>query len=76
VDPNLRLWPRGDQEKIQFIEELCGFKMLVCDAWLLIGNFNLITKAPNKNNLNINMHLVGKIRSPRLPRAQRYAHGW
>jgi hypothetical protein len=35
------------------------------DAWLLLGDFNLITKASDKNNLNIDQRLIGKFRAAR-----------
>jgi exonuclease III len=57
--------PQGESDKLLFIEELKGLKAIVQDAWLLLGDFNLITKASDKNNLNINRRLIGKFRAAR-----------
>ncbi|KAM0825513.1 hypothetical protein ACQ4PT_069506 [Festuca glaucescens] len=57
--------PQGESEKLMFIEELKGLKAIIQDAWLLLGDFNLITKASDKNNLNINRRLIGKFRAAR-----------
>ena len=57
--------PQGEPEKLEFIEELRGLKTMALDAWLIVGDFNLITKASDKNNLNINRRLIGKFRSAR-----------
>jgi hypothetical protein len=57
--------PHGYQEKLAFIEVLTGFRPFVRDSWLIVGDYNLITKASNKNNLNINHLLIGKFRAAR-----------
>jgi exonuclease III len=54
--------PQGEPEKLAFIEELKALQPLVRDEWLLLGDFNLITKASDKNNQNINRRLIGKFR--------------
>ncbi|XP_073355066.1 uncharacterized protein [Aegilops tauschii subsp. strangulata] len=55
--------PQGDQEKLLFLNELRGLKYVVKPRWLILGDFNLITKAADKNNQNINNHLIGSFRS-------------
>jgi hypothetical protein len=57
--------PQDEHEKRDFIDELRGLKNMVLDAWLLLGDFNLITKASDKNNLNINRRLIDKFRAAR-----------
>ncbi|KAM0822740.1 hypothetical protein ACQ4PT_071319 [Festuca glaucescens] len=57
--------PQSESDKLLFIEELKGLKSIIQDAWLLLGDFNLITKASDKNNLNINRRLIGKFRAAR-----------
>ena len=57
--------PQRDQEKLAFIEELRGLKPMARDAWLILGDFNLITKAADKNNLNTNRRLIGKFQAAR-----------
>jgi hypothetical protein len=37
--------PQDEHEKRDLIDELRGLKNVVLDAWLLLGNFNLITKS-------------------------------
>lgn len=54
--------PQGEQEKLLFINDLRGLKFLVRPSWLILGNFNLLTKAANKNNRNINRRLIGSFR--------------
>ncbi|KAK1692653.1 hypothetical protein QYE76_009350 [Lolium multiflorum] len=56
---------QGFQEKLAFIEELRGLRPFVLDSWLILGDFNLIAKASDKNNLNINHSLIGKFRAAR-----------
>jgi exonuclease III len=57
--------PQGDGDKLLFIDELRDLKPRMLPAWLLLGDFNLITKASDKNNLNINRRLIGKFRAAR-----------
>ncbi|KAM0840272.1 hypothetical protein ACQ4PT_059782 [Festuca glaucescens] len=57
--------PQGFQEKLAFIDELRGLRPFVLDSWLILGDLNLITKASDKNNLNINRCLIGKFRAAR-----------
>ena len=55
--------PQGEQDKLLFINELRGLKHVVKPRWLILGDFNLITKAADKNNQNINNRLIGSFRS-------------
>jgi exonuclease III len=52
-------------EKRDFIDKLRNLKTVVRPEWLLLGDFNLITKALDKNNLNINRCLIDKFRAAR-----------
>ena len=52
--------PQGEQDKLAFIEELRTLNTMARSEWLLLGDFNLITKAADKSNANINRRLVGK----------------
>ena len=47
--------PQGDAEKIQFLWHYTG-------SWLLCGDFNLIYKAEDKNNANLNRRMMGRFR--------------
>lgn len=55
--------PQGGHEKLTFMEELKMLQPLVKPEWLMIGDFNIITKAADKNNANINKRLIGKFRA-------------
>jgi hypothetical protein len=57
--------PQGEPEKVDFIEELKQLQPFVRPKWLLLGDFNLITRASDKNNTNINCRLIGKFRRAR-----------
>jgi hypothetical protein len=57
--------PQDEHEKRDFIDELRTLKTVVRSAWLLLGDFNLITKASDKNNFNINRRLIDKFRAAR-----------
>ncbi|XP_073368097.1 uncharacterized protein [Aegilops tauschii subsp. strangulata] len=54
--------PQGESEKVAFIEELRALSATTGRQWLLLGDFNLITKAADKSNANINHRLIGKFR--------------
>ena len=55
--------PQGEQDKLLFINELRGLKHVVKPRWLILGDFNLITKAAHKNNQYLNSRLIGSFRS-------------
>ena len=52
--------PQGDAEKIAFIDELKLLGPSMRTEWVLLGDFNLITKAADKSNSNINRRMIGK----------------
>jgi hypothetical protein len=52
--------PQDDHEKRDFIDDLRNLKAVARSSWLLLGDLNLITKASDKNNLNINRCLIDK----------------
>lgn len=54
--------PQSEADKTTFIEELKSLQPLVRQQLLLLGDFNLITKASDKSNLKINRRLMGKFR--------------
>jgi exonuclease III len=57
--------PQGEPYKVAFIEELKLLQPFARQEWLLLGDFNLITRASDKNNTNINRRLIGKFRRAR-----------
>lgn len=56
--------PQGDTEKEEFIEELRGLAALPRDSWLILGDFNLIYRAADKSNANLNRRLMASSRLP------------
>ena len=54
--------PQGDTEKIQFLEHLSDLRRHCAGPWLLCGDFNLIYKAEDKNNTNLNRRMMGRFR--------------
>jgi exonuclease III len=55
--------PQGDQEKLLFLQELKDWADTVGDNWLIMGDFNLILSAADKNNNHLNRRLMGEFRS-------------
>ena len=51
------------EDKRRFLAELTALKSLVLKEWLLLGDFNLISKAEDKNNSNINLGMMAQFRS-------------
>jgi exonuclease III len=54
--------PLGDQEKLDFLQELKFISTVVSDKWLVIGDFNMILQACDKSNNNLNRRLMGAFR--------------
>lgn len=55
--------PADDRRKEEFLQEMRAIKPAVHTPWLILGDFNLIYKASDKNNLNLNRRLMGKFRA-------------
>ena len=55
--------PQGDADKYAFIEELHGLTTSRPARWLILGDFNLIYRAGDKNNGRLNRRLMGKFKS-------------
>jgi hypothetical protein len=56
--------PIEDEVKPIFLDELGSLKLASQTPWIVMGDFNLIYKAKDKNNLNINHRLMGCFRHP------------
>jgi hypothetical protein len=54
--------PQGELEKKLFIRELRHLKLTTPSLWLLLGGFNLIYKAQDTNNGNLNHRLMHRFR--------------
>jgi hypothetical protein len=50
-------------ENIEFISELRGLKVHMLSRWLICGDFNLIKKASEKINFNLNLRMMGRFRA-------------
>lgn len=55
--------PADDGRKKDFLHEMISTKPEVGVPWLIMGDFNLIYKASDKNNLNHNRRLMGRFRA-------------
>jgi hypothetical protein len=54
--------PQGDANKIMFLQELRDVRAACQGPWLVMGDFNLIVKAEDKNNENLNRAMMGRFR--------------
>jgi hypothetical protein len=52
--------PTDDSEKEAFLAELSSSKPSASSPWIVLGDFNLIYEARDKNNLNVNRRLMGR----------------
>jgi exonuclease III len=55
--------PQQEADKIVFLNELNALQHSIQGEWLVIGHFNLIYKAEDKNNLRFNRRLMGRFKS-------------
>jgi endonuclease/exonuclease/phosphatase family metal-dependent hydrolase len=54
--------PQSDDAKIAFLQELREIRDDCQGPWMICGDFNLIHKAGDKNNGNLNRRMMGKFR--------------
>jgi hypothetical protein len=55
--------PADDGRKEEFLLEMNSVRPPPNVPWLIVGDFNLIYQATDKNNLNLNRRLMGKFRA-------------
>jgi exonuclease III len=55
--------PQRDDDKIQFLQELRNIPPPDHDRWLILGDFNLIYQAEDKNNSNLNRRLMSSFKA-------------
>ncbi|XP_066320066.1 uncharacterized protein [Miscanthus floridulus] len=55
--------PQGDAAKLQFLQELRSISPPEHNRWLILGDFNLIYQAEDKNNSNLNRRLMGSFKA-------------
>jgi len=54
--------PQGNDEKIQFLQELRDIRAACPGPWMVAGDFNLIYRDEDKNNANYNRAMMGRFR--------------
>jgi endonuclease/exonuclease/phosphatase family metal-dependent hydrolase len=54
--------PQGNNEKVMFLQELRDIREVCMGPWMLAGDFNLIYRASDKNNSNINRVMMSRFR--------------
>ncbi|CAD6239004.1 unnamed protein product [Miscanthus lutarioriparius] len=54
--------PQGDERKILFLQELRNVRFACQGPWSVLGDFNLITNAEDKNNGILNRAMMGRFR--------------
>jgi len=54
--------PQGNDDKIQFLQELREIRAACPGPWLVAGDFNLIYRDEDKNNSNYNRAMMGRFR--------------
>lgn len=52
--------PQEDNDKLLFLQELRDIRALCHGPWMVVGDFNLIYQAEDKNNANLNRALMGR----------------
>jgi endonuclease/exonuclease/phosphatase family metal-dependent hydrolase len=55
--------PTDDEAKQAFLAELLALKPIPSMPWVVLGDFNPIYTASNKNNLNLNRRNMGRFRN-------------
>jgi endonuclease/exonuclease/phosphatase family metal-dependent hydrolase len=55
--------PQSDDDKMQFLQELKNINPPSHGRWLILGDFNLIYQAEDKNNSNLNRRLMTSFKS-------------
>ena len=65
-DSNLPWWftgvygPQSDEKKLQFLQELRMVRSVCVGPWVVGGDFNLIYRAEDKNNNNLDRAMMGR----------------
>nr|XP_020157529.1 uncharacterized protein LOC109742844 [Aegilops tauschii subsp. strangulata] len=55
--------PQGDELKMEFLGELRTRRAVFPGSWMLLGDFNMILRASEKNNANLNRRVMQEFRS-------------
>jgi hypothetical protein len=54
--------PQRREDKVQFLRELSERRRLCAGPWIVIGDFNMILRASEKNNRNLDRHSMTSFR--------------
>lgn len=54
--------PQSDEGKVQFLSELRDIRRACNGPWAIGGDFNMIYRAEDKNNTNIDRPMMGRFR--------------
>ena len=55
--------PQNDADKILFLQEILDLRQHMLPTWLLLGDFNLILNAQEKNNNRLNLQMINRFRA-------------
>lgn len=55
--------PQLEEEKILFIDEMKSLSQLMLPRWMMLGDFNMIYRANDKSNNNLNLRMMGRFRA-------------
>lgn len=55
--------PQSDADKILFLQEITDLRTHCLPAWLMLGDFNLILNAQEKNNARLNLPMINRFRT-------------
>lgn len=54
--------PQSNEDKIQFLQELRDIRSICLGPWMIAEDFNIIYKYEDKNNVNLNRAMMGRLR--------------
>lgn len=54
--------PQPDDQKLMFLQEMRDIRAACLGPWLITGDFNLIYRAEDKNNTNVDRAMMGRFR--------------
>lgn len=54
--------PQQDDHKLLFLDELRSLRQACLGPWCIVGDFNMIDRAADKNNSNLDRAMMGRFR--------------
>lgn len=54
--------PQGDELKTQFLADLVARRVVCPGPWMVLGDFNMILRASEKSNTNLNHNMMNRFR--------------